>query len=93
MGLWAWLLLLATAAVLATAAQQGLFADDREADDHDWIYIASGGLIGGFTGHLWYPGFGPLVDGLNVVPAVTGLLIGAAIVESIYRVILRPRQV
>jgi hypothetical protein len=91
MGILAWFILLAAAAALATAAQLTLFAD-RKSSDYDWIYIASGGVIGGFTGHVWYSGFGAVIDGLNVVPALAGLFIGGAVVEIVYRSILRPRQ-
>jgi len=91
MGIWAWLILLAASAALATAAQFLFFAKDRTPRGHDWIYIAGGALIGGFTGHAWYPG-GPLIDGLNVVPAAAGLIFGAFVVEYVYRMVLRPQQ-
>jgi cytochrome c biogenesis protein CcdA len=54
--------------------------------------VAGGALIGGFTGHVWYPGTGPMFDGLFVVPAVLGALVGAVLLELIYRRVLRPKQ-
>lgn len=93
MGLWAWLVLLGASAALATVAQYVFFSNDREPTDYDWVYIAGGALIGGFTGQAWYPGFGgPTVDGLFVIPALAGLILGASLVESVYRVGVRPRQ-
>lgn len=35
---------------------------------------------------------GPTFDGMYVLPALAGLLLGAAIVEGVYRMVLRPRQ-
>lgn len=92
MGIWAWLILLAVAAALATAAQYILFRHDRGPNEYDWVYIAAGALLGGFTAHVWYSGFGPVVDGLNLVPALVGAVIMAAALELIYRSFIRPRQ-
>ena len=92
MGIWAWILLLAMAAGLATVAQFLLFRRQRGADDFDWVYIAGGGVLGGFTGHVWYPGVGPTFDGFNLAPAVAGLAVGAVLVELLYRLVLRPRR-
>ena len=92
MGLWAWLILLAVSALLATAAQYTFFKHDRKATDYDWVFIAGGALIGGFTAHVWYPGFGPVVDGLHLLPALAGALVLGALVELIYRAFIRPRQ-
>ena len=92
MGLWAWLVLLGASAGLATVAQYVFFSKDRKPTDYDWVYLAGGALIGGFTGHAWYPGVGPAVDGLFVVPALAGFILGASLVESAYRMVLRPRQ-
>lgn len=89
MGIWGWILLLAASAALATAAQYLIFGRDRDPEDVDWVYVAAGGLVGGFTGHAWYPGAGPMVDGLNVLPAMAGLVVGAVVLEVIYRQILR----
>lgn len=92
MGLGAWLILLAWCAVLATAAQYTFFRNGRKPTDYDWVYIAGGALLGGFTAHVWYPGFGPVIDGLNLVQALVGGVVGGAIVELVYRQVLRPRQ-
>jgi hypothetical protein len=94
MGIWAWLILLAWSAALATAAQYTLFRNDRKPTDYDWVYVAGGALLFGFTAHVWYPGFGlPVVDGLNVVQALAGGVVGGVVVEAAYRFILRPRQI
>ena len=92
MGLWAWIILLAWSAALATAAQYALFSKDRGPRDYDWVFIAGGALIGGFTAHVWYPGFGPVVDGLNLVQALAGGVAGGIVVELVYRFFIRPRQ-
>jgi hypothetical protein len=52
--LWSWVILLAVSAVLATAAQYLFFRHDRKKTDYDWVYIAGGALIGGFTATVWY---------------------------------------
>jgi len=92
MGIFAWIILLVLSAALGTAAQFLFFSKDRRPTDHDWVYIAGGALIGGFTGQVWYAGAGPSVDGLYIVPAIAGMLVGAVLVEIVYRRILRPRQ-
>jgi cytochrome c biogenesis protein CcdA len=92
MGLIAWTILLAGAAALATAAQYLFFRQDRRPTDYDWVYIAGGALLGGFTAHIWYPGWGPVVDGLNLLPALLGALALGAAAELVYRRILRPRH-
>ncbi len=92
MGIWAWLILLAISAALATAAQYTIFRHNRGPNEYDWVYIAGGALLGGFTANVWYSGFGPVVDGLSLVPAVLGAVILAAVVEVIYRSFIRPRQ-
>jgi hypothetical protein len=91
MGIWAWLALPLAAAAIATIGQFVFFRKDRGPTDYDWIYLAAGALLGGFTGHAWYA-VGPTFDGLYVVPAALGALIGAAILEAVYRLALRPRQ-
>ena len=93
MGIWAWLILLTWSAAIATAAQYAFFRKDRGPRDYDWVFIAGGALIGGFTGHVWYRGFGPIVDGLYLVQALVGGLVGGVIVELTYRFFIRPRQV
>jgi hypothetical protein len=55
MGLWAWIILLAVSAALATAAQYLFFRYDRKTTDYDWVFIAGGALLGGFTATVWYP--------------------------------------
>ena len=92
MGIIAWGILLLISSALATAAQFTIFRNDRNPNDYDWVYIAGGALLGGFTAHVWYPGFGPVIDGLNLVPSILGALVGAVVVELIYRFVLRPRQ-
>ena len=91
MGIWAWIILLAWSAALATAVQYTLFRDSRGPHDYDWVYVAGGALLGGFTAHVWYPGFGPVVDGLNLVQALAGGVVGGAVVELIYRLVIRRR--
>lgn len=91
MGIWAWIILLLAAAALATVAQSLFFSRGRRSTDYDWVYLAAGALIGGFTGHAWYTA-GPTIDGLNVGPALVGLIVGALVVETVYRLVLRPRQ-
>jgi hypothetical protein len=94
MGIWAWIILLAWSGALATAAQYTLFRNDRGPKDFDWVYIAGGALLFGFTAHVWYPGFGlPVVDGLNVVQALAGGVVGAVVIEAAYRFFIRPRQI
>lgn len=90
--MWAWLLLLVISAALATAAQYISFRHDRRLADSDCGYIAGSALLGGFTAHVWYPGFGPVVDGFNLVPALLGAVVVAVVVEVIYRSFIRPRQ-
>jgi hypothetical protein len=93
MGIWAWLILLAWSAALATAAQYTLFRNERDPQNFDWIYIAGGALLGGFTAHVWYPVAGlPTVDRLNMVQALAGGVAGGLIVELVYRFVLRPRR-
>jgi cytochrome c biogenesis protein CcdA len=92
MGIWAWLILLALSAALATVGQYAFFRKDRGPKDFDWTYIAGGALLGGFTAHVWYPGFGPVVDGLNLAPAVAGSLVGGVVVELFYRFVIRRRN-
>jgi uncharacterized membrane protein YeaQ/YmgE (transglycosylase-associated protein family) len=59
--------------------------------DYDWVFIAGGALLGGFTASLWYP-IGPVIDGLHLVPALAGAIVLGALVELVYRVFIRPRQ-
>lgn len=92
MGVWAWLILLAWSAVLATVAQYTLFRNDRKPSDYDWVYIAGSSVLFGFTAHVWYPGFGPVVDGLNLLQALGGAIVGGVVVETVYRAFIRPRQ-
>jgi cytochrome c biogenesis protein CcdA len=92
MGIWAWVILLGWSALLATATQYTLFREDRKPNDYDWVYIAGGALLGGFTAHVWYPGFGPVVDGLNLIQALAGGLVGGIVVELVYRLYIRQRQ-
>ena len=94
MGIWAWFILLGWSAVLATTAQYLFFRDDRGPKDFDWVYIAGGALLGGFTAHVWYPVSGlPVVDGLNLLQALAGGVVGGAVVEIAYRFWIRRRAV
>jgi cytochrome c biogenesis protein CcdA len=89
MGIWAWLILLGWPAALATAARYSLFRKDPGPRDFDWVYMAGGALLGGFTAHAWYPGFGPVVDGLNLLQALLGGVVGGIALELAYRTFLR----
>jgi cytochrome c biogenesis protein CcdA len=86
-----WVILLVWSAALATAAQYLFFRHDRKKTDYDWVFIAGGALIGGFTSTVWYP-VGPLVAGLYLLPALAGAVVLGAVVEFIYRAFIRPRQ-
>lgn len=92
MGVWAWVILLAISAALGTAGQYLFFRNDRGPKDFDWTFMAGGALLFGFTAHVWYPGFGPVVDGLNLAPAVAGSVAGAVVVELVYRLVIRRRR-
>jgi cytochrome c biogenesis protein CcdA len=92
MGVWSWLILLAWSAAIATFVQYAFFKHDRKPNDYDWVYTAGGGLLGAFTAHAWYPGFGPVVGGLNLLQALAGGIAGAAVLEVVYRFYIRPRQ-
>jgi hypothetical protein len=93
MGIWGWLIVIGWSGALATAAQLTLFRNYTRADDHDWVYIAGGALVGAFTAHVWYPIAGlPTVDGLNVIQALVGGVAGGLIVELVYRFLLRQRR-
>ncbi|HEU5441393.1 MAG TPA: hypothetical protein VFU88_19055 [Ktedonobacterales bacterium] len=91
MGIGAWLLLLVISAALATAAQYLFFRNARGPHDFDWVYIAAGALLGGFTASVWYP-VGPTFDGLYVLPAIAGAIVLGAAAGAIYRFFIRPRQ-
>ncbi len=86
-----WVILLVLSATLATAAQYLFFRHDRKKTDYDWVFIAGGALLGGFTATVWYP-VGPLVAGLYLLPALAGAVVLGAVVEFIYRAFIRPRQ-
>src|SRR5947209_12791873 len=91
MTLLSWIILLVVSAVLATAAQYLFFRDARKAPDYDWVYMAGGALLGGFTATVWYP-IGPVVAGLYILPALAGEVVLGAVVELVYRAFIRPRQ-
>ena len=91
MNILSWLILLAMSAVLATAAQYTLFRHDSKKTDYDWVFIAGGALIGGFTATVWYQ-VGPVVAGIYILPAIAGEIVLGTVVEIIYRAFLRPRQ-
>jgi hypothetical protein len=91
MTLLSWIILLAMSAVLATAAQYLFFRHDPKKTDYDWVFIAGGALIGGFTATVWYP-VGPVVVGLYILPALAGAVVLGAVAEFIYRAFIRPRQ-
>jgi hypothetical protein len=93
MGPWAWLIILAWSAALATAANYAYFARHAAKTDYDWTFIAGGAILGAFTAHVWYPITGlPVVDGLNLLQALGGGIVGGLLVEAIYRFFIRPRQ-
>jgi|GEM_PF-2173587 len=96
MGIWAWLILFAISAVLATAGQYLFFHTIHPpSTDHDWVYMAGGALLGAFTAQVWYGsawGVGPVVDGLYLVPALLGAVVLGAVIEVVYRAFIRPRQ-
>jgi len=83
--------LLAVSAALATAAQYLFFRHARKTTDYDWVFIAGGALLGGFTATVWYA-VGPVVDGLHLLPTLAGAVVLGAVVELIYRAFIRPRQ-
>ena len=91
MGLLAWIMLLAVSALLATAAQYLFFRNAWKATDYDWVFIAGGALLGGFTATVWYP-VGPVVAGLYILPALAGEVVLGTVVEVVYRAFIRPRQ-
>jgi hypothetical protein len=96
MGIWAWLILLANSGVLATTGQCLFFHTIRPlSTDYDWVYMAGGALLGGFTANLWYGSawnMGPVVEWLYLAPALLCALILGAVVEAIYRLFIWPRQ-
>ena len=86
-----WVILLALSAALATAAQYLFFRNARKKTDYDWVYIAGGALLGGFTATVWYH-VGPVVAGLYILPTLAGAVVLSIVVEFIYRTFIRPRQ-
>lgn len=96
MGIWAWLILLAISAAIATLAEILFFRTIHpRPTDYDWVFLAGGALIGGFTANIWYGAawnIGPVIDGLYLVPALVGSIFLAAVAELIYRMFVRPRQ-
>jgi len=86
-----WIILLAVAAVLASTAQYLFFRNARKKTDYDWVYIAGGALLGGFTATVWYH-VGPLVAGLYLLPALAGAVVLGVVAELVYRVFIRPRH-
>jgi hypothetical protein len=91
MTLFSWVILLALSAALATAAQYLFLRHARKTTDYDWVYIAGGALLGGFTATVWYP-VGPLVADLSLLPVFAGAVVLGALTEFIYRAFIRPRQ-
>ena len=61
-------------------------------DDFDWVFLAGGALIGGFTANVWYPGIGLVVDGLHLLPALTGAVVLGTLAELVYHSFIWPRQ-
>jgi len=92
MGVFAWIILLVVSAALATAVQFLFFRNARKATDYDWVFIAGGALLGGFTATVWYPVGLLVVDGLYLLPALAGAVVLGAVVEVVYRAFIRPRQ-
>src|ERR671937_2285389 len=94
MGVWAWLIILTWSAALATVAHYAYFARRATKTDYDWTFIAGGAVIGAFTPHVWYAGFAglPVVDGLNILQALVGGVVGGVLFEAGYRFLIRSRQ-
>ena len=95
MGIWGWLLLLLGAPALATVAQFTIFRKDLGPEYHDWIFIAVAALVGGFIGSVLYGSaldWGPVIDGLAIIPALIGAVTLSVIVEIVYRAFIYPRQ-
>jgi hypothetical protein len=96
MGIWAWLILLTVSAALATVGQYAFFHTIHpKASDFDWVFMAGGALLGGFTANVWYGtawNIGPMVDGLYLVPALLGAVVLGAVMEVLYRAFIHPRQ-
>lgn len=92
MGIWAWLILLAGSALLATLAQYALLRQYRSAANYDWVVIAGGALIGGYIAGAVYAGFGPAIDGLHLLPAFAGAVVLGLVAELLYRAFARPHQ-
>ena len=90
MGVWAWVILMAWSAALATAAQYPFFRKDRGPADYDWVYIAGGALLFGFTASYWYQGFGPSFNGLWLFQGLAGGVVGGVVLEAIYRFFYSP---
>ena len=63
MTLFSWVILWVLSAALATAAQYLFLCHERKTTDYEWVYIAGGALLGGFTATVWYH-VDPLVAGL-----------------------------
>ncbi len=89
MGIWAWVALLAASARWRRSGRSSSSPGTVSQTDYDWIYLAGGGLVGGFTGHAWYA-TDLTFDGLHIVPALVGLVVGAALAELVYRLVLVP---
>jgi len=93
MGIWAWLILLAVSAALATIGQYVFFHTIHPPSiNYDWVFLAGGAVLGGFTASVSYSGIGPVVDGLNLLPALVGAGFVGTLAELIYRGFIRPRQ-
>jgi hypothetical protein len=91
MGVLAWIVLLAVSAAFATGVQFVFLSKDRKPKDFDWVYLAAGAVIGGFTAHAWYTA-GPTFDGLKIMPMLVGVIVGGTLLEVVYRMFLRPRR-
>lgn len=95
MGLSGWLLIFVVAAALATVSQYVLLRHSRGPNDFDWVYIAGGAVLGGFTTNVWYGEplqIGPELDGWYILPALAGALVLGAAAELVYRACIRSRQ-
>lgn len=51
-----------------------------------------GAELGIWAWVILYPGYGPVVNGLNILAAVAGGVVVGAVVEVFYRLYIRPRQ-
>jgi hypothetical protein len=86
MGIWGWVVLLAASAALATVVQLLFFSRTRQPGDQDSVFLAGGGLVGGFTAQAWFAA-GPAVDGLGFIRRFA---LGGCAAVGMYGLAVRP---